>query len=286
MRTKNVFRFLLLGGLLVACQKDVKQSQSLSTSNSSNLSQAPYLVLNFSPNPAIVGQQETISANLSVNPLCGKMRIEQALDIDGNPTSTANAVTWGTVKEISLASDPLPLTYSFTPLVAGSFGYRTHFIPGGPQEPCQGDAFNGKPQVGVDLVVIESCDGLSIAPSVANITQLNGNTYRFTVCFTVNTCGDTYKKVKIQGGLTAGSGDITSDPAASNIFPKKQNTVLNWKENTLTGSKTYCVTFTKTLKGTGPWPITGNWSISGENTSNAVKTKLYTGRVTVFPGDL
>jgi hypothetical protein len=257
-----------------ACQKDVKQG-SLSVGTSSNLAAAPYSNLSFSQNPAPVGTVVTVSGSLTSDPnipVCGTLRLEQAVDALNQPTSAALAVNW--VPVASLPDGTVgTVSYDYVTTAAGAYGFRLHFIP---NNGCQGQAYRGSPAPGFDLIVTEqTCAGLSVAASSAGD---NGDG-TLTVCFVVNTCGDTYTNIKLQGGLTANASALVTDGA---VKITNKTPVINWKETSLTGTKTYCVTFKQTLKGTPPYKVTGAWSVVG--TKDGVTTKSdYTAPVTFFP---
>src|SRR6185369_8286128 len=114
---------------------------------------APYDNLTFSQNPAFVGQSVNISGALQDNtaPECGTLRIEQAVDGDGNPTSSALAVDWVSVADVTPGTKAT-VSFDWVPTATGYFGFRLHFIP---NESCNGEAYNGIPGPGMDLQVIE-----------------------------------------------------------------------------------------------------------------------------------
>ena len=282
MRIRYFFSLLILVAAFNACQKEIKQT-SATSSVVSNSEIAPYDELIFSQNPAFVGESVNISGSLQDNdaPECGTLRIEQAVDGDGNPTTTALAVDWVQVAEVTPGTKAT-VSFDWVPTATGYFGFRLHFIP---NEACNGEAYNGQPAPGMDLQVIEGCSGLSVAVTTASATLISGNTYSIHVCYTVNTCGDRYTDVKLQGGLTANADTTTivCDPDKATIRLNRQTAVIWGTKPSFRGVGTACVTFNQTFEGEGPFKVTGAWSVVGTNKNGERIKSEYTAPVVFWP---
>jgi len=285
MRIRYLLSLIFLVAAFNACQKEIKQTAATSSAIS-NTEGAPYDNLTFSQNPAFVGQSVNISGALQDNtaPECGTLRIEQAVDGDGNPTSSALAVDWVSVAEVTPGTKAT-VSFDWVPTATGYFGFRLHFIP---NESCNGEAYNGIPGPGMDLQVIESCSGLSVAVTEATATLISGNLYSVHVCFTVNTCGEPYTNVKLQGGLTANADNSTividpNFPKHTSIRIKNQTAVIAGRAAKFNGIGTACVTFQQTFDGPAPYKVTGAWSVVGTNTSGVTIKSVYTEPVVFWP---
>ncbi len=242
----------------------------------------------FSVNPATTGVPLTITTTISSVsgvPTCGELRLEQALDANGSPTSSLSAVTWETVEEFAPAAFATgEVAYSYTPTMAGTFGFRAHYVPTGGANKCDDAKYTGAPGVAMDLVVGSECVK-SLAPTLTSATELGGGKYRFVVTYTLNDCGEGVTG-KLQGGLTAGSTLESASPSGYVVSANAKSTVVSWSG---VGAGSYTLTFTKTLKGTtgdnpdGSFNLTGAWSfkIDGVTYPNG-----YTPRVTFNPNAL
>ena len=240
---------------MVSCNKS--DYSSVKQELSSNAKTPTTTVIEFSENPVVLGNSVTITGSIDPVPNAGKLRVEMAVDIDGNPTTAALQVDYITVAEVDATAGVV--TYTYTPTVTGATGYRIHFIP------SNGSDYSQHHTAGVDLIVIDNCSTMNLAAAITSSSMSNG-IGTFTVTYRLTSCAN-YTDVKIQGGLTAGSTGISYVPAPSNVKTTKQNTIINWIEP-IVGigfNKSYSVTFTRKLSGNGPWVITGEWSAKGKD---------------------
>jgi len=248
--------FIATSVIFFACQKDV-QKGSLSASNSSDASVhpviAPYTSLTFNPDPGQVGQDFTASVSLDPVPDCGKAQLQQRQLADGTPTYKDDPNgTWVTVADWN-AGDALPLTYTYVPKVPGLVGYRAHYEPSGGQ--C---GYTGRSAIAVNATIGEGCqEGLSpqLAGAVPLSTDAKGTTWKFTVIYHLNTCGNGYIG-KLQGGLIAKATLVEATPGYV-ISGTAKSTVLSWS-NVSDGD--YKIVYTVKLASGNDTPITGAWS--------------------------
>ncbi len=254
-KTKFPLITLLVAALFtvafIGCKKDLNDPSL--TSNAAVVV-APYTTISFNPTPGVVGQDFTASVTLDPVPNCGKVRLEQRQLQDGTPTSKDDVLgTWVTVAEETLPGT-LPLTYTYVPAVAGQVGYRAHYVPSGGQ--C---AYNGQPSIGVNATIGAGCqEGISpqLAGAVSLGSDAKGTTWRFTVIYNINTCGNGYMG-KLQGGLISGATLVSAAPAGYTTSATAKSTVLTWS-NVSDGN--YTIVYTVKLAPGADIPITGAWS--------------------------
>jgi hypothetical protein len=219
---------------------------------------APYTNISFNPNPGVVGQPFTATVSLDPVADCGYVELDQAQDIlTGDPAPmaavAAGTATWVNVASVTLPGT-LPLTYTYTPTVAGQVGYRAHYEPRGGQ--C---GYTGRPAVAVDATIGGDCtEGLSpqLAGAVPLSTDAKGTTWQFTVVFHLNTCTNGFVG-KLQGGLISGSTVVSASPLGYTTSSTAKSNVLTWS-NVSDGD--YTVTYTVHLAPGQDIPITGAWS--------------------------
>lgn len=246
---------LLVAGSFTSCTKDLDEVGLNATSidaakkdvqgANNNPRIDADLNLNFSPTEQMVGQMVTVTASFGTNaPSDGKVHLEQAtgVDSDGNTVWTlmqAYDVTAGAV-----------YTYNFTSNVVGTFEFRAHYIAQG------NNGFKNAFQTGSVTYVDNCVQGMTA--EVVDSEHLGNNMYRLTIGFTLTTCSD-YNNVKIQGGLTAKSSNVSAVNGEVIRNTNNDNYIINWVETSLAkGTKTYYMTFDKEIKDAGM--VTGDWS--------------------------
>jgi len=268
---RNFLPVLFLALVLGGCNKSNPVSELFTPVTLGSQPVESILTLTFSDNPVLLGDEVEITASVSPVPADGgKFRIQIALDANDNPTTTANAVNWFTLSEIegNLAS----LSHLYTAPMAGIYGFRAHYIPAGSGQK--------QAQLTNDLIVIENCVNLNLAPTVSSVLPVTNANGTITATITVNyrlTACENLTKIKLQGGLTAGS-------TVMNTFPlgveknNRNNTVITWDNISINAGQSldYTVTFTKTFPGPGTYNITGDWSAKNKDVTAGYNNKLST----------
>ncbi|MGZ4026652.1 MAG: hypothetical protein ACXVM0_15520 [Flavisolibacter sp.] len=280
--------------LFNACTKDNSQTTTTTDQNSlgtqaarttvlgngvGNTAVEPTMTISYNPNPGIVNQPVTVTGTFSTGqtaPTCGKLDLQE---YENNQWVSVSA-------PVDITTTNQQLTYTFTPTVVGTdvYQFRLHFIKGG----CPGfaNAFSAS----FPLTVIEACEGLTMKGAVIAATpSAQPGYYDFTVRYTVTTCGLSFDKLKVQGGLTDATAIIaagTSGPGTySTWIPGgSTNHIQRWVEETpgvklSTAKRVYTTQFTKLYSGSGQVELTGDWSVSltwmGADAGTASFPKIY-----------
>lgn len=202
------------------------------------------MTVTFSETNPTVGSTVNLQVNFATLPVGGELRIEEVIGYDDNndPIIGARLATYVPVTG--------PFTTEITKNEAGTYEYRAHYVPKGGSGYAQAQAFGS-----VTFVEAECNQGMTA--TVTNATRLEGNNYRITVAFTLNTC-ESYSDVHIQGGLTAKVSNVSTNGTIRKQT-NNDNYIVFWDEASLAkGTKTYYITFDKEIKGAGD--VTGDWS--------------------------
>lgn len=261
---------LKLGGLALllmsvfSCTKSNNLSQTQQVLKSVTKPTAPQtkvnpgLVVNFNPDPGVLGQQVTVTGTFdgtTAIPDCGKLHLFQVI----NGTATM-------VADVDVSSVVHSVSYQFTPTVTGDKAYQFYlqYVAGN----C--DGFSETQSQPFFLKVVEPCLGFNLTGKVLDpVPGTNGN-YIFTVQYTVNACGIEYDYLKTQGGLTAFTSqvqDLTEGATTretGNNNTDHPNTIITWEETSklANNTKTYSITFQKPYSGSGTIELTGQWSVN------------------------
>ena len=223
----------------------------------------PTLTLSYAPAPGIVGQDVTIKAwvtYLGVDLTCGHVQLFYAVDAVGNPCPVASVVSWVNPWGQPKAAPGGTYTTSYT--AAGYYGWRAQYESSGPG--CDYQNLTGNDAVTLDIQIVENdcTEPLTITPFLVSASSDDGKLFKFTTKWVVKACED-FTDLKTQGGLTAGSVVLSTEPLASTIRSTKQNVIINWKEPVVESGDefVYVVVFTRALKNTCyEYDITGAWS--------------------------
>lgn len=215
------------------------------------------------PSPVMKGTETTVMLT-ATSATSGEIRIERAMDDDGNYTTHEKATKWEIVaqQDVSVSNTT---SYKFTPGEAGSFGFKGKYIPKG------GSGFLAKEKP-VNMEVIEECASTTLTGRVErdiNVTNLNDGEYQFKATFTIKAC-EKISGAKLQGGLTAEGdfiGEISVQPSPYNINPNKQNYVVSWSNIEIDekDTKTFTITFKKKMSGIGTHKMTGDWTLKASD---------------------
>lgn len=264
-KTVIVLLIALLGGLFYSCQKETLTTNDPEkdlTLKGAPVKPTPTLTIDYNPAPANVGEEVTVSALVSYNNTeltCGQVQLFYAVDANGDPCSVANASSW--VNAWGQPKDAPGGTATFTYNAAGYYGWRAQYESSGPD--CDYGNLTGNDAVTFDLLVVDGCtDPLTITPILVSAKSDNGKLFTFKTQWKVKAC-EAFTNLKTQGGLTAGSTVVSTNPTASNIKTTKQNTIINWIQPTVNAGDefVYEVVFTRELKNTcTTYDITGDWS--------------------------
>ena len=245
--------------LVFACVKEEPQALKIT---GKPVKQDPVLLIEFSSNPAFLGEEMTIS--VGTNSTCGQVSVERASIVNGDSV-------WTAISAPKPAVAGQPITFSFIPDVTGEIAFRAHYTPAGG---C--DGFSEAKSITYKLLVKKRCEGLKLeARLVSAQRQAESNLFLFTVTYTINTCDETYTDGKLQGGLTAIASLQSKNPEGATVRLTNQNTIISWEEASLKGEKVYTVVFTKEIKGTAPYELTGNWSYKAYDKNGVLQTVGY-----------
>lgn len=159
--------------------------------------------ISFSGNPVAVGDDVTVTANVTVA-TAGTMKLEQL--VDGTTLLPTSCGTPGATY-LEMISVGLPATASAKAYtsIGGSFGYRAHYVPGG----GGGGSFHESMSPCTNLVVSQPAGctgGLLIAAMQSSGTDLPvaGTTWTGSFTIRVSNCSlNIAPGVKSQGGTSA-----------------------------------------------------------------------------------
>lgn len=248
----------LVALLVFACVKEEPQALKMGKPEK----QDPTLLLEFSTNPAYLGEEMTISVGTNAD--CGQVSVERASIVNGDSV-------WTAISSPKPAVAGTPIVFSFTPDVTGEIAFRAHYTPSGG---CT--TWSEAKSTTYKLLVKKRCEGLKLdAKLVSAKRQAESNIFLFTVQYTVNTCDETYTNGKLQGGLTAIATLDSKNPDNAEVRLTNKNTIITWEEESLKGEKVYTVVFTKEIKGEAPYELTGNWSFKAYDKNGVLQTVGY-----------
>lgn len=246
--------------------------------------------ISFSANPVAVGDDVTVTANVTVA-TAGTMMLEQL--VDGTtllPTSCGTpGATYLNMTTVGLPSTASGKAYT---AVAGSFGYRAHYVPGG----GGGGLFHESMSPCTNLVVSQStgcAGGLLIAALQSSGTDLPvaGTTWTGSFTIRISNCSpNVAPAVKSQGGTSAWTTvQSTSADLNTTVGVRKAtgggNQVLLWTIGDMAPQQVdnLVVNLSGKVKAGTPsgtvLNINGGWSVSSTGITSSYTDPL---TITVF----
>ncbi|HEY1114496.1 MAG TPA: hypothetical protein VGE66_13085 [Chitinophagaceae bacterium] len=242
----------------------------------------PSLTVIYDPAVGIKGEPVTVTGTFDETtgvavPDCGKLQLQMLVGTE----------YVGVGAPVNVTTSNHEVTYTFTPTVVGdeAYSFKVHYVAAG----C--DGFNENMSGEFPLKVVEPCLPLALKGELTKHTPLGNNKYEFEVTYTVTSC-PAMGAAKLQGGLTAVTGFTdagmwTNDTEAEGEERKhtqNDNHIIMW--NFQIGEqyeRIFKVTFTKELKGTAPYELTGQWSVSAKDPITGIEIKPTAAPITFTP---
>ncbi|MDQ3190604.1 MAG: hypothetical protein M3Q58_03340 [Bacteroidota bacterium] len=262
---------LLLG--IAGCQKKplLDSSEDIAMKSAPSASSISF---NLSSNPVSAGDSLTFSAIVTKTTTsdlvtCGKVAFQKWDSLVGPSGDWVDIVS-------PIANTTGTVTYKINPVSVSHSGlYRARFIGSG-----AGCSYKNSVS-SEELLEVITCSGISLIPE---LISYDANSHLFTIRYTVISC-ENYTGLKLQGGLIAVSSNVaTNQPDATIKYTNNNNAIISWYIDSMNNeTKSITITYNRTVSGTGPSVITGDWSVKGYDSNNNPITIGYNNEITYTP---